>query len=687
MTTNAETHVFQAETRQLLDLMIHSLYSHKEIFLRELVSNASDALDKRRLAGLTDETIRGDDDPRIRLEIDADARTLVIDDNGIGMTHDEIVENIGTIARSGTRSFLEQLQSERAGAESAGDGDDATAELIGQFGVGFYSAFMVAERVELLTRKAGGVDAFLWASSGDGSYTLEPAEKDAAGTRITLHLRAKDDATDADSWQDFTDEWTVRGIVKKYSDFVEYPVQMDVEREEGEGDDKRSVTKTETLNSMKPLWTKARNEITDEEHAEFYRHLSHDWNEPLDTIHFRAEGGHEYTALLYLPKQSSPDLLDPQRHNSRVSLYVKRVFVMAECEELLPPWLRFVRGLVDSADLPLNVSRETLQHDRQIGSIRKRLVKKVVEALGKLCADRRDEYEAFWAQLGPVVKEGLYLDDDNRETLLEHCLFETSAGEKLSTLAEVVERMPMAQKHLYYLTGPDRASLEQSPHLEALRAKGYEALLLTDPVDEFVVQRVTEFDGRTLTPLDRGELDLDDDESDDSAHEEKSKELAPLLEAVQKVLDAHVSAVRISKRLADSPALLVADENGLTPQMERILRGSGQALPPSKRVLELNADHAVVAKLGALLETAGGVDAIQAAFAAAEAPAEQAAEAGAEGGEASAPAAPKGKVEFSGELATFRDHAELLHGQALLAEGSPPTDPSRFAKLVGELLK
>ncbi|MCB9896673.1 MAG: molecular chaperone HtpG [Planctomycetes bacterium] len=650
MTTQTETRSFQAETSQLLDLMIHSLYSHKEIFLRELISNASDALDKRRLLGLTDAAVRGDDEGRILIEADPASHTLVVSDDGIGMTRDEVVENIGTIARSGTKEFIRTLKEARKSGE-------IDAELIGQFGVGFYSAFMVADEVILETRKAGTDEATRWTSKGDGSYTIEPCEKDAPGTRITLVLRPKE--SEDESWQDFTDEWTLRSVVKRYSDFVEHPVVMEVEREEGEGDEKRSVRELVTLNSRKPLWTRPKAEISEQEYKDFYTHLSHDWNDPLETIHFKAEGTHEYTALLYVPKTRSHEMLDPQQRGARVSLYVKRVLVQAECEELLPPWLRFVRGVVDSADLPLNVSRETLQHARQMGQIRKHLVKKVVETLGKVLADRRDDYVAFWEQLGPVVKEGLVLDEAMRDELAKTCLFHDTHDETLTTLGEYVERMPFTQNAIYYVTASDLRTARSSPHLEALKKKGLAALLLVDPVDEFVVDRLHEFDGKPLVSLDRGELDLGDDADDESSAQldEKQKELQPALDAVQKALDEHVSSVRLSRRLDESPAVLVGEQGGLSPQMERILRASGQEVPKGRRVLELNAEHPVVQRLLALAAERGD---------------------GAGDGESAS-----GDGEGSARFAEF---AEVLLGQALLAEGNPPPDPARFAKLLGRLM-
>lgn len=639
--TTVETHRFQAETQQLLDLMIHSLYTHKEIFLRELISNASDALDKRRVEGLTDEALRGDDEARILLDVDADARTLTIEDNGIGMTRDEVVENIGTIARSGTRAFLEQWR-------EAKKADAAVApELIGQFGVGFYSSFMVAERVVLETKRAGSDEpAVRWESTGDGSYTLDASERTEAGTRITLHLREQEEDED----KDFTKEWALRETIKRYSDFVEYPIQLEVERDvpaENEGDEPTKELRLETLNSMKPLWTKPREQITDEEHAQFYKHLARDWNDPLCTVHFRAEGTQEYTALLYVPANKPMDILDPGQSASRVSLYVRRVFVMERCEELVPPWLRFVSGLVDSSDLPLNVSRETLQHNRRMEQIRKRVVRKVLDALGAKLRDDRDAYRSFWDDLGFVLKEGIYLDEEHREDVAKISLWQTSADEEMTTLDEYTDRMVPGQTAIYYISGRSRRAAEQAPQLEQLKARGLEVLYLTERIDEWVVQRLETYGDHKLVSAEAPDLELPegDEESDETkqARAEQGERLAAVFTAVQKALDEHVSKVRLSDRLATSPAMLVADEEGPSPSAVRIMREVGETMPEPKRVLELNPDHAVLARLEAL----------------------------------------HGDGDPS---KTFDEYCEVLLGQALLAEGSPLPDPTRYATLIGELL-
>lgn len=637
MTTAATTHEFQAEARQLLDLVIHSLYSHEEVFLRELVSNASDALDKLRFAALTEEGLDASD-LAIELEADPAARTLTIADNGIGMDADELVQNLGSIASSGTRRFMDEL--------ATTDKADVP-ELIGRFGVGFYAAFMVADRVVVDTRKAGSDEAHRWVSTGDGAYTVEPTEKTEAGTRVVLHLKALDD--DRDDAKDFTKEWTIRETIRRYSDFVEYPIRMDVERTEQpeeEGGEPVTTRETVTLNSMRPLWTKAKSEVSDEDYAEFYKHLAHDWNEPLDTIHFKAEGTLEYSALLFVPKAARQNLFDPEGPKSSVQLYVRRVFISDAVEDLVPVWLRFLVGVVDSADLPLNVSRETLQYTRQLGQIRKRITRKSVDAFKKLCSDRREDWEGFWGEFGPAVKEGLYFETDLTEELAEACLFRsTHEGDEgasgLTTLDEYLARKPEDQEAIYVITGPDMASIESSAHLEAYRAKGFEVLLLADHVDEFWLSRLESFRDVPLRAIHKGSSDLDDEDTKKEL-EAKETESKELLDAVGAAVGEQVSGVGFSSRLVDSPAVLVVEEGAAAPHVERAMRASGQGFgPEAKRRLELNPEHAVVKKLESLR---------------------------------------------GGDPERFARHAQVLYGQALLAEGSPLPDPAAFTKLVAELL-
>jgi molecular chaperone HtpG len=636
MTETLERHEFQAETRRLLDLMIHSLYRNREIFLRELISNASDALDKLRFEALTrPELLEGDERLRIRIERDAEDRQLVIADNGIGMTRDDVIANLGTIARSGTREFAERLSAvEREGGEA-----DAP-ELIGQFGVGFYSAFMVAKEVVVDTRRAGDDEGVRWRSKGDGSYTIEPIAKKDRGTTITLHLEPPPIAGDEEA-VDYTSEWVIRDVVRRYSDFVAYPIEMEVEREEDDGEGKKKTVRVvETLNSMRPLWTRPPAELKPEEHAEFYKHLTHDWEAPRETIHFRAEGALEYVALLYVPSHRPIDFLEAgERPASRLSLYVKRVFIMSDCEELLPPWLRFVRGLVDSSDLPLNVSRETLQHTRQMAPIRKRLTSKVIEALRSRLESDREAYVSFWKDFGPLVKEGVYGDEEFRKDAAALALFRSTAGETYTTLSEYIARMPVSQKAIWYLAGDDVATLERSPHLEVFKKRGFEVLLLTDAVDEFAMARLHEFDGRPLKSAERGDLDFETADEGD-ARKKAKEERKEVLETVKAALGDKVADVRFGDRLTDSVAVLVTGEHGMTPQMLRVLRDARQAVPEDRRVLELNPTHPLVARLAA----------------------------------------------FPGDSPEAKDYAALVLGQAQLGEGKAPDDPVAFNQLVTRLM-
>ena len=636
MSSQTETRRFEAEVQQVLSLVVHSLYTHREIFLRELVSNASDALDKLRFEALTQPgLLPAGESLGIALEVDAAARELRVADNGIGMTREELVANLGTIASSGTRRFLEALKAK--GASNA-------PELIGQFGVGFYSAFMVADRVTVETRRAGEESGWRWSSSGDGEYTVEPAEGLGRGTVVALHLRAGEEQ------DELLSEWRVREVVKRYSDFVEYPIQMEVERTRPKLDEggkpiagaSETVKELETLNSMKPLWARPKDAIEAAEHAEFYRHLSHDWNEPLETIHFRAEGTLEYTALLYLPKERSFDLFDPSHKGSSLSLYVRRVLIMRECEDLLPPWLRFVRGVVECNDLPLNVSRETLQDNPQVRQIRGRLVKKVIEALGELLAKDRARYEQFWASFGLVLKEGIYYGEDEDERLSSIALFQSTHGEGWTTLAEYLERAPQDQDAIYVIAGSSRKALARSPHLEAATSKGREVLFLVDPVDEWVLQRLGEFRGKPVRPIDRGQVGLEGEE-ERAERERRQEAAADLLDALARPLEEEVREVRFSARLKESPAVLVDDEGPISSRLERALRLGGRELPRRKRVLELNPDHELVRGLQRVF----AVD----------------------------PKSPR-----------IEEYAHLLHGQALIAEGSPLEDPARFARLLTELM-
>jgi molecular chaperone HtpG len=644
MNAQVEQLEFQAEARQLLDLMVHSVYSNKDSFLRELISNASDALDKVRLEALRNKDLDVDtSDLHIEIEVDRDARTLTIRDNGIGMTRDEVVDLIGTLAKSGTAELRQQLREAKNAKDS-----EASEELIGQFGIGFYSSFMVADKVQLLTRKAGESEATKWESSGEGTYTIESVPDAPQGTSVTLHLKPADAE---DELHDYTSDWKIKSLVKQYSDFIAWPIRMEVERriqvplEEGSEETREEVViDTETLNSMKALWSKPKEEVSEEEYKEFYKHVAHAWDDPLEVIVMKAEGTFEYQALLFIPSQAPFDLFNRDAKIG-VQLYVKRVFIMGDCEELMPEYLRFVKGVVDAQDLSLNVSREILQKDRQINAIRRRLTKKVLSTIKDIQTQRPDEYRTFWTQFGKVLKEGLLSDHDNQETLLAVSSFaSTHSEEEPTTLAEYVERMKDGQTQIFYAAGESRQQLLKSPHLEAFKAKGYEVLLLTDPVDEIWVGIVNEFDGKPLQSVAKGEVDLDSDEETSTAErEEQQKEFADLLTWLKDTLTEHVKEVRLSTRLTESPACLITDAFGITPQLARLYQASGQDVPVSKRTLELNPNHPLVTGLRQ---------------AHADRP----------------------------EDASVAETAELLYGTALLAEGGALEDPARFAELLADRL-
>ena len=618
MSNQIERHEFQTEVRELLDLMIHSLYSHKDIFLRELISNASDALDKVRFEALSRAELTPVGEAEIRLEVDADARMLSIYDNGIGMTREELVANIGTIARSGTREFIRAVREAKAAA---------TPELIGQFGVGFYSSFMVADRITVLTRRAGTEEATIWESQGDGGYTLASADRPAAGTTVTLHLKPKDEE---DGLKDYTQDWVLKEIVKRYSDFVSYPIRL----------------KGETLNSMKAIWARGKDEVTEEEHREFYKHISHDWNDPLEHLSVHIEGGFEAHALLYIPSKAPFDLHHRDGGGRGISLYVKRVFIMDDWRELLPPYLRFVRGVVSSDDLSLNVSREILQKDRQVQAIKKHLVRRILAALKEMKEQRPEKYATFWTEFGAVVKEGLLGFDEGPEKLIELVMAPSTEGAAPTSLGDYVKRMKEGQPAIYHLTATSRDAAERSPHLEALRARGYEVLFFLDPVDELWLRLPREFEGKPLTSVSKGAIDLGTEEEkkqEEVAQEEASERYKDLLLALRAALQDTVKDVRLSRRLTSSPACLVGEASDLSPHMEEMLRRSGQDVPRVKRVLEVNASHPLLTQLLAFRT------------------------------------AHPGDERFAG-------YAEVLYGQAVLAEGGALADPAAFAKRLADLL-
>ena len=628
-----ETLEFQAEARQLLHLMVHSIYSNKDVFLRELISNASDALDKLRIQSMIDKDLQVDtSDLHIMLEVDPKERTLTVRDNGIGMSRDEVVGLIGTIARSGTAELLRKLR-------ESGDAA-ASRELIGQFGVGFYATFMVADRVTLVTRKAGETGGTRWESTGEGTYTVEDVEDAPQGTSVTLHLKPEDTE---DRRFDYTAEWKLREIVKRYSDFISWPIRMEVERR---GEDDETKTEVVTLNSRQALWARPRSEVTDAEYQEFYRHIARDWTDPLEIIPMRGEGHVEYEALLFIPSRAPFDLFVREAKRG-VQLYVKRVLIMEDCDALLPNYLRFIKGVVDAHDLSLNISREILQQDRQIQIVRRRLVKKVLSTLKDLLANNPDRYRTFWNEFGRVLKEGLVEDPDNREAILDVIsVASTHDPEQLTTLRAYVERMKDGQSSIYYLTGESRSMIEQSPHLEAFRAKEYEVLLLTDPVDAVWVEHVREFDGKPLQSVAKGQVDLETEEEkkqSEPEREQRQKDFAPLLSWLKETLKDDVSEVRLSSRLTTSPACIVAGEHDLTPALEKLYRAMGDDLPRVKRVLELNPTHPLVAGL-------------------------------------------RKAHEQNADDPALAETAELLYGTALLAEGGDLRDPARFARLLADRL-
>ncbi|MFJ5063696.1 molecular chaperone HtpG [Streptomyces nigra] len=626
-----ETFEFQVEARQLLQLMIHSVYSNKDVFLRELVSNASDALDKLRLEKLRDDALDADvSDLHIEIDVDKEARTLTVRDNGIGMSYDEVGRLIGTIANSGTAGFLKELR--EAEDEKGAEG------LIGQFGVGFYSGFMVADEMTLVTRRAGESKGTRWSSRGEATYTLETVEDAPQGTSVTLHLKPADPENQL---HDYTSPWKIREIVKRYSDFITWPIRMVPETADGDG-----TPEPETLNSMKALWARSRDQVTDDEYHELYKHISHDWREPLETIRLQAEGTFEYQALLFLPSHAPYDLFT-RDHKRGVQLYVKRVFIMDDCEELLPPYLRFVKGVVDAADLSLNVSREILQQDRHIRMMQRRLTKKVLSTVKEIMTKDSERYATFWREFGTVLKEGLVTDSENSEAILAVASFATThSDDEPTTLAQYVERMGDNQKDIYYITGESRQSVENSPHMEAFRDKGIEVLLLTDPVDEVWVDAVGEYQGKKLRSVTKGEIDLDakGDEQADEEREKQAEDYAGLLGWMGERLAEDIKEVRLSTRLTVSPACVVSDAQDLTPALEQMYRAMGQEVPRTKRILELNADHPLVKGLNQAFKN-------------------------------------------DDDRTRLAESAELLHTLAVLAEGGQAKDPARFVKLVAERME
>ncbi|MCV6637324.1 molecular chaperone HtpG [Candidatus Albibeggiatoa sp. nov. NOAA] len=621
-----ETRGFQTEIKQLLNLMIHSLYSNKEIFLRELVSNASDAADKLRFAALSDDALyEGDAELKIWVELNSEAKTVTIRDNGIGMSRDEVVENIGTIAKSGTQAFFKSLT-----------GDEAKdSQLIGQFGVGFYSSFIVADKVTLITRKAGleKSHGVRWESAGDGEFSIENVERDSHGTEVILHLR--------DGEEEFTQDYRVQSIIKKYSDHIAFPIILPKINTDEET--KEITVENETINSAKALWMRGKNEISEEEYQEFYKHVSHDFDAPLTWMHNKVEGTQEYTSLLYIPARAPFDLWD-RRNRHGVKLYVRRVFIMDDDEHLLPPYLRFIRGVIDSNDLPLNVSREILQNNKQIDTIRGGTVKKILSSLESMAKNDAEKYQTFWKEFGRVFKEGVVDDTSNKERIAKLLRFSSTHDSKEEpeiSLENYVSRMQEGQDKIFYITADNFAGALSSPHLEIFRKKGIEVLLLTDQVDEWLVMHLTEFDGKQLQSVTKGDLDLTNLESEEEKQEaEKAKEeVQPLVERIQTALTEKVKEVQVTHRLTSSPACLVADAHGMDASLERLLKQAGQEIPDSKPVMEINPTHPLITKLKDVSDDD-----------------------------------------------KFKDWAFILFDQALLSEGGQLEDPSAFVSRINQML-
>ena len=624
-----QTMGFQTEAKKLLHLMIHSLYSNREIFLRELISNASDAIDKHRFAAVQDNTLaEGVGEYQIHVEIDSDAKTVTIADNGIGMTREDVIEHLGTIAKSGTATFLEQL---------SGD-DKKDSQLIGQFGVGFYSSFIVADRVEVITRKAGTAEATHWESEGEAEFSVAPAEREQSGTTVILHL--KDDATE------FADDWRVRSVIKKYSDHISVPVMMPKAAAPASEDDAESGSEKalewEAVNEAKALWTRSRSDVSDDEYKAFYKHVSHDVDEPMTWSHNRVEGKLEYTSLLYVPTKPPFDLWN--REASRgLKLYVQRTFIMDDAEQFLPLYLRFVKGVLDSNDLPLNVSREILQQNASVDSMKNALTKRVLDMLQKMASNEPESYQRFWDTFGQVMKEGPAEDFTNRDKIAKLLRFATTlsdAPEQTVSLADYIERMQEGQDAIWYVTGESHTTAKSSPHLEVFRKKGIEVLILSDRVDEWLMSHLMEHEGKALKDVTRGDLDLDaDNEEEKEALEKAKKDSESLIERMKSVLGEQVAEVRPTVRLTESPACLVVGDHDMGNQMRRLLEAAGQAVPDSKPILEVNPNHPLIARL-----------------------------------------------DSEADEDRFADLSHIIMDQATLAEGSPLDDPAGYVSRLNKLL-
>jgi molecular chaperone HtpG len=627
--TSATTHKFEAEVSQVLSLVINSLYSNKDVFLRELVSNSADALDKLRFEAIQrPELLPADYQPKVRLIPDEKNKTLTISDNGIGMSEAALVKDLGTVARSGSKELVERLKQ----AEQKHD-----LKLIGQFGVGFYSGYLVADRIEVVSRVAGSEQAHKWVSDGKDSFTIEPGERAEVGTSITLHLKPE--------FEDYTREWRLRELVERYSNFLAYPIELQITRREK---DKVEEVRFEVVNKAKALWTRPEKEISEDEYNEFYKHLTHDFEPPLARSHFHVEGTQMFTGLLYLPKRPPFDLGNPETKHG-VRLYVRRVFIMDNAEELLPRWLRFVRGVIDSDDLPLNVSRELLQDSSIVRTIKKQVIRRVLDLLTKIATEQPTEYLDFWQKFGPVLKEGLHFDPSFADKISPLLRYESSADKGLTSLADYVSRMPEGQTKIYYAQGPSKPLLLASPHLEGLKKRGYEVLFMTHGIDQWAIEGLREFDGKKLVDAMQESSESDSDSDEDKPDEAKSEDgaqqgLEGLLARAKTVLESQVSDVRVSERLTDSPACLVVPRGGLPAHIERLLRAHQEDLPEQKRILELNPGHPLILRM-------------------------------------------KDELAAHGDTDLLTEWIELLYDQALLVEGSPLPDPARFSRRLVALMQ
>ncbi len=626
---------FKTEVKQLLDLVIHSLYSHKDIFLRELISNASDAIDKRRFQSLTDTKLALAESYKIKIERNEKKMILKISDNGIGMSKEELVDNLGTIARSGTKSFMDQIKAEKE--------SNSKLELIGQFGVGFYSAFMVADKLEVISKKAGEAKAYKWTSEGEGGFELAEAKRKEIGTDVILYLKDED--------KNYLEEHEIKQIVKKYSDFVEHPIVMDTKRNEypkkEDGDIDYNATPSEVieeeeLNSRKAIWVRSASEVTKEEYNEFYKHISHDYTDPLKVIHYKAEGIIEFTALLYIPTKSPFNIYQPDNKKG-IQLYVKRVFIMDDYENIVPEYLRFIKGVVDSGDLPLNVSREILQQDKHLDKIKKGVVKKILNTLKQIKDKEQDEYNKFYKEFGAVLKEGLHYDDESKDALTELIMFKsTKSGGLYKSLAQYVTDMPTEQKDIYYILASSEEEAKKLPVLEAFNKKGYEVFVMTDAVDDWVVSAVLEYQGKKLLAVDKGDVDIAD-ETEKKELSEKKEEYKDLLGFMGQQLAANVKEVRFSNRLTGSISCLVNDQYALTKNMEQMFKAMGQTMPTQKKILEINPDHKLIELL-------------------------------------------KKEFESNHSSVLVKDYTELIYEQALIADGDKLQDPVSFTKKLTDLM-